>query len=56
MSAGQRTGRDVCETMGVGVRVYADFVDGVIHSLSVSGQRSMIPATKPAEVYSVRTW
>ena len=26
---------DVCETMGAGVTVYADFVDGLIDSLSV---------------------
>ena len=26
-------GHDVCETMGTGVRVYADFVQGVIDSL-----------------------
>ena len=30
-------GHDVCETMSAGVTVYADFIDGVIDSLSVSG-------------------
>ena len=38
------------------VLLYADFVDGVIFSLSESGQRSEMLATKPAEVHSVRTW
>ena len=46
-------GHDVCETMGAGVRVNAGFVDGVIDSLSVCGQRSVMPVTKPAEVHSV---
>ena len=30
-------GHDVCETMGAGVTVFADFVRGVINSLSVNG-------------------
>ena len=46
----------VCEAMGVSATVCADFVDGVIYSLSVSYQRSVMAATKPAEVYFVRTW
>ena len=36
--------------------VYADFVDSLIYYLSVSGKRGVMPATKPAEVYLVRTW
>ena len=38
------------------VTVCADFVDGIIYSLSVSCQSSVMSAKKPAEVYSVRTW
>ena len=49
-------GHDVCEAMGVSATVYADFIDGAIDYLSVSLKRSVIPATKPAEVHSVRTW
>ena len=48
-------GHDVCETMGAGVTMYADFVDRVINSPSVSCQRNVMPVTKSAEVYSVRT-
>ena len=33
---------DVCETMGAGVTVYADFVDFVIDFLWVSCQRSVM--------------
>ena len=47
---------DVCEAIGVSGTVYADFVDGVIDSLSVSYQRSAMPAMKPAKVYSVCMW
>ena len=47
---------DVCETMGAGVTVYADFVNGLIYSLSVIGKCSVMPATKPAEVYLVCKW
>ena len=46
-------GHDVCETMGACVTAYADFLDGVIYSLSVSSHRSMMPATKPVEVYAL---
>ena len=49
-------GHNVCEAIGVSATVYADFVDGVIDSLSVSCQSSVQPATKPAKVSSVRTW
>ena len=49
-------GHDVCEAMGVSATVCADFLDGVVDSLSKSCQRSVMPATKPAMVYSVRTW
>ena len=49
-------GHDVHETMGAGVTVNAGFVDGVIDSLSVSGQCSVMPATKPSEVNPVRAW
>ena len=49
-------GHDVCEAMGVSVTVYADFVDGLIDSLWVTCQCSVIPSKKPAGVYSVRTW
>ena len=49
-----------CGTVGHSVyysaTVCADFVDGIICSLSVSCQSSVMSATKPAEVYSVRTW
>ena len=38
-------GHGVCETMGAGDTVYADFVNSVIDSLSVSGQRSAVPGT-----------
>ena len=48
-------GHDVCKAMGGSITVYVDFVDGVIDSLSVSSQRSLMSATKPAKVYSVRT-
>ena len=51
VSAGQLV--IMCEAMGVSVTVCADFVDGVIDSLSISCQRSVMPATKPAEVYSI---
>ena len=44
----------VCDSMGVSATVYEDFVDGVIDSLSVSCQLSVMPATKPAKVYSAR--
>ena len=49
-------GHDVRETMGAGVPVNADFVEGVIDCLSVSCQLSVMPATKPAEVHLVHTW
>ena len=49
-------GQDVYEAMGVSATVCADFVDGGIYSLSVSCQSNVMSATKPAEVYSVRTW
>ena len=49
-------GYDMCETMGVSSAVYAVFIDGVIDSLLVSCQHSVIPTTKPVEVYSVCTW
>ena len=43
--------------MGVRVTVFGDFVDGVIlYSLLVSRQSSVMSATKPAKVSSVRTW
>ena len=35
---------DVCEAMSVSVTVYADFIDGVIDSLWVSCQQSVMPA------------
>ena len=38
----------MCETMGIRVTVYAYFVDGVIDSLLVSCQRSVMPTLKPA--------
>ena len=44
-------GHDVC----VSATVYADFVDRVINSHSASCQLSVMLATKPAMVYSVRT-
>ena len=47
---------DVCDTMGASVRVNAGFVNRVIDSLSVSGQCSVMPAMKAAEVYSVCAW
>ena len=43
-------------SMGVSATVCADFVDGIIYSLSVSFQSSVMSVTKPAEVTSVRTW
>ena len=43
----------MCEAMGVSATVCADFVDGVVASVSVS---SVIPATKLSKVYSVSTW
>ena len=46
----------VCEAMGVSAAVCTDFIDGVIYSLSVSCQSSVMSATKHAKVYSVRTW
>ena len=49
-------GHNVCEAMGVSATAYADFINGVIDSLSVSCQRSVMAATKPAEVYSVHMW
>ena len=49
-------GHDVSETMGVSAIVYADFVDGVLDSFSVSCQHSVMPAMKPAKVYSICTW
>ena len=39
------------QIIGVSLTVNAGLVDGVIDSLSVSGQTSVMPATKPAEVY-----
>ena len=48
-------GHDVCEATGVIATVCADFVDGVIFSLSVSCQCSVMSATKTAKVYSVRS-
>ena len=48
-------GHHVCEAMGISATVCADFVDGVIYSLSVSCQVSVMSAAKPVEV-SVRTW
>ena len=42
--------------MGVSDTVCADFVNRVIYSLSVSCQRSVMSATKPTNVYSVRRW
>ena len=47
---------DVCEAIGVGATVCEDFVDGVTYSLLVSCQCSVMSATKPSNVYSVRTW
>ena len=47
-------GHCVCEAMGVSATVSADFVDGVIYSLSVSCHSSVMSASKPAEVYSIR--
>ena len=47
---------NVCEPMSAGATVYADFVEGVVDSLSVSGQRSVMAATKPADVNTVRMW
>ena len=49
-------GHDASENMGVGVAVNAGFVDGVVDSLTLSCQRSVMLATKLAEVYTVRTW
>ena len=49
-------GHDVCGAMGISAAVCANFVDGVIYSLLVSGQRSEMSATKPAKVYLVFTW
>ena len=49
-------GHYVCYAMGVTAAVCADFVDGIIYSLSASCQSSVMSSTKPAEVYSVRTW
>ena len=49
-------GHDVCEVMGVSATVCAGFVDRVIDSLSVICQHSMMPATKPAKLYTVCTW
>ena len=44
------------EAVDAGVIVNADFVDGIIYSLLLSCQLSVMPATKPAEVYSVSAW
>ena len=46
----------MCETMGVSVTMYADFIDRVIDSLLVSYQCSVMPVTKPAQVYLVHKW
>ena len=56
MCACSTVGHDVCETMGAGVTVYADFVNGVIDSLLVGCQHRVMPATKPAEVYLVHVY
>ena len=49
-------GHYVCKAMRISATVCSDFVDGGIYSLSVSCQSSVMSATKPAKVYSVRTW
>ena len=51
-----RVGHYVCEAVGVSATVCADFFDGVICSLLVNCQSSAMAATKPAKMYSVRTW
>ena len=48
-------GHYVCEAMGVSATVCADFVDGIVYSLSVSCQSSVMSATKPAEVSATST-
>ena len=47
-------GHYVCEAMGVSATVCADFIDGIIYSLSVSCQSSVMSATKPAYVLGPR--
>ena len=47
-------GHDVLEAISVSVSVCADYVDEVMDSFLLSCQRSVMSATKPAEVYSVR--
>ena len=49
-------GHDVHVALCVSATVSADFVDGVIDSFSVSCQLSVMPTTKHAKLYSVRTW
>ena len=49
-------GHYLFEALGVSATVCADFVDGVIYSLSVSCQSSVMSATKAGKMYSVRTW
>ena len=49
-------GHDASENMGVGVAVNAGFVNGVVDYLTLSCQRSVMLATKPVEVCTVRTW
>ena len=46
----------MCEAMGVTATVCADFVGGVIYSLSVSCQGRVMSAMQPAKVYSFRMW